>query len=102
MKIELQEALQSKGHPTTGKAVNLKQGSSDSLEELKDQYKADGIDTSELHLSDNGLPSFIINAPVTLTGQLPTTSAIIVDNLINFQKARNMARSIGDEMYKFL
>ena len=61
-KAELQEALQSKGLPTMGKIIDLKQCLSDTLEKLKDQYKADGIDTSELQLSDNVLPSFITKA----------------------------------------
>ena len=58
-KAELQEALQSKRLPTMGKAIDLKQCLSDSLEELTDQYKADAIDTSELQLSDNAVPPFI-------------------------------------------
>ena len=40
-------------------------------------------------------------APVTLTGQLPMTSAIVHD-FINLQKARDMAQWIGDEMDTFL
>ena len=45
-KAELQEALQSKGIPTIGKAIDLKQWMSDSLEELTDQY----IDNTHLLL----------------------------------------------------
>ena len=61
-KAELQKALQSQGLLTMRKAISLKQCLSDSLEELKDKHKADGIYTSELQLSDNGLPSFITKA----------------------------------------
>ena len=61
-KAELQAALQSKGLPTIGKAIDLMQCPSDSVEKLKDQYKADGIDTSELQLSNNVLHSFITKA----------------------------------------
>ena len=45
-----------------GKAIDLKQCLSHSLEELKDQYKANRIDTLEFQLSDHVLPSFITKA----------------------------------------
>ena len=47
------------------------------------------------------LLSVLTKGPVTPTWQLATTSAIVCD-FINFQKACDMTRWIGEEMYKFL